>query len=202
MDLLPPDRPTLSPPPLPADPFPENKAPAALLLRSVAFGMDALLLTALLAFLLTRVLLPASHPEGLKEFNQLIQTYWTELEAARETNTEPPAAPPFIEYPAVVGMITYSQMLCLFIMTLYFGLTEGLMNGTTLGKKVFRLQTLRQDTEEPPGIFVSLLRGAFKSLTLVASPLFWTFFAVAILSRQRLTIHDLLTRTRVVRANP
>ncbi len=199
MDPLPPDRSFLSPLPLPTNPFPESKAPAPLLLRLVAFGMDALLLTALLAFLLTRVLLPAGHPEGMEEFNQLIQSYWADLETARETNADPPPAPPFIEYPAIVAMITYSQMLCLVIMTLYFGLAEGLMNGATLGKKVFRLQTFRQDTEEPPGIFASLLRGAFKSLTLVASPLFWIFFAVAILSKQRLTVHDLLTRTRVVK---
>lgn len=172
---------------------------APLLSRIVALGLDGILLTVLLGFLLLRILIPLYHPDGWQEFHELLQNYWTELNTARDTNAEPPAEPDFFEYPAVVEMISFSQMVSLLVMTLYFGLSEGLMNGATLGKKFVRIQTVGLLTDSPPGLFTSLVRAAFKSLTLLAPALFWVFFGIAIFNSQRQTLHDLLSRTKVVR---
>jgi uncharacterized RDD family membrane protein YckC len=90
-------------------------------------------------------------------------------------------------------------------MLLALALQEWLLDGRTLGKRIFSLRTIALPEAEPPGFLPALLRSAWKAAFFsLPNPFFMVLgivnFHVPLFRRDKRTWHDLWTRTQVVDA--
>ena len=165
-------------------------------IRTFAFLLDFVLLTAVATVIIWKIAMPQAHPGAFAEFNQ-----WS-LELVNwlgDSETQTGAAPP--EWSEELGQaLVYARDLQLLIFWLYFAIGEAFCGGRSLGKLACRLRTVSTVTLAPPPIMAGIVRGGLKTMALFFA------FPVALIAtvgalffnRRRQMGHDLLSRTAVI----
>jgi uncharacterized RDD family membrane protein YckC len=87
------------------------------------------------------------------------------------------------------------------VLFVYFAGSELLLDGSTLGKRVFSLRTARCWTAKPPTWIECVVRNIFKAASLMWIGLLAANFVVVLFRSNRRAIHDYLART-VVTGDP
>lgn len=169
--------------------------------RSLAFLLDCVLVGVLTLFLLDRILLPMYYPEEHAELKANYIAYQEAFEEAREKKEpNPPYKDYFRESEEYVAVSQFGLYIVMLLFFAYFFVCELFMRGATLGKKMFRIQTIILGVNQPPGGLQALLRAAMKTLMLIGlAPLSWIGFIMAFFTPHKRSAHDILTRTLVVR---
>ncbi len=173
------------------EPYP----PASLFPRILAFLLDAGLGTVIYLALCTWVLFPLFHPD----FMQKAQTFWEEQQQVSEDN----GFKEMVERQVAFQMenqkvMTDSQFLMIVVFWVYFALSELVMEGSTLGKKTFKLQTISVKTLKKPDGRTILFRNCLKTIAVTfALPLLIINFTIPFFQRQRRAGHDLFAKTYV-----
>lgn len=188
------------PPPLPIEDLPPS-APrqAGLGVRSLAFIMDFLLVFSFCLFLLMKILLPQYYSDGLYEVSEVFRVYTEQALEAERNGTEPPAVPNILENERIMEMHAYGHGIIMLVTWCYFGLLEGFLRGSTLGKRTFRLRSINLETGQACSFLESALRGATKTIALlVVYPFLWINFLVPLFNQNRRAGHDYISRTMVV----
>jgi uncharacterized RDD family membrane protein YckC len=165
-------------------------------IRSLAFLLDFVLLTAVATIIIWKLAMPHAHPGAFAEFNQWsveLVNWWSDSERARDT-------PPPEWSDSLTQALTYARDLQLLIFWLYFALGEAFCGGRTLGKLACRLRSISTITLDPPPIMAGIVRGGLKTLVLFfAFPLGLLATVGALFFNQRRQMgHDLLSRTVVI----
>jgi len=164
--------------------------PGGLPARFGAICLDLILVTAVFALLLTQIILPEWYPGAMDEMIQ-------QFENSGNANEEVPPPPPSEN---LRDAIRTSNALSFFFIFLYFTFVPVLFGGGTLGMRIFNLRIQDRDKPIPPSLRSHFVRGAVKTLCLqVLFPFLTLLFLAALRNPQRMAIHDLLARTRVVR---
>ncbi len=183
----------------PIEPHPRK---AGMGVRFLAFLMDSLLVFFFTLFLLIKILLPQHHAEGMRDFVKAIDGYAAAAEQAKLNGEQPPPVPEPAEDSPMVEMLAFAWQSMILAFWVYFGFSEGIFKGTTLGKRTFGLRTIKIETGQPPHLLESGLRGAIKSLTLLfplpVPMLWWANYLIAFFNRNRRAGHDFLSRTMVI----
>jgi uncharacterized RDD family membrane protein YckC len=167
-------------------------------LRLLAFLFDYALAMAIFLLLLTRVLLPITHPGFLDAFNEFVESR-SELDPNRSFEE--------IMHEQLVFQETHEQafsdsmFLYIVIIWLYFSLSDIFMRGSTLGKKIFKLQVIYLKTLKTPGGATILLRNCLKtlSITIIFPVLLIINLLYPMFNRRRQAGHDALAKTIVIR---
>ena len=165
--------------------------PASMLNRTIAFLLDIMLV-----IILTVVIVSTAFPEGMAE----LQTRSEEAAKAGKLFLSPEDVTQDNQtLRKFMGMISGTSFL---LMLLYFMLSEVLLGGATLGKKVFNLRTAYRDSPRIPPLGQLFLRALIKTVSFLSlgSILFILFanFLIAFFRPDRRTLHDILTKTSVV----
>ena len=178
---------------------PSEYPPANIMLRSIAFLLDMFLV-----LFITWTLLGVLYPEGMEVFmehsRQLSQSNaeGTDLEVI--TNDLEKLAE---ENPQFSKLMMMSQPLTFFLLLFYFTLSEVLLGGSTLGKKIFNLRTAYRDSPRIPPLGQLFVRSSVKTISALSlgHPVLFLLvgnFMIAFFRKDRKAGHDLLTRTSVV----
>ncbi len=173
------------------EPKPHELEPGGLPSRFGALCLDLFLLVAVFGLLVTQVILPQWHPGAMEEFLELIQQH----ENAEEGAPPPTPSPALEEAADTVNMIFFLMVY------FYFTFVPHFLGGGTLGMRIFNLRIQNMNTPTPAPLRAHLIRGAIKTVCLqIFFPLLTLLFLVALRTPQRIALHDMLARTRVVRA--
>lgn len=171
--------------------------PAARLgIRTLAFLLDFVLLTAVATIIVWKIAMPHAHPGAFAEFNQWSLEFVNWL---NDSETQTGAAPP--EWSEELGQaLAYARDLQLLIFWLYFAIGEAFCGGRSLGKLACRLRSVSTVTLAPPPIMAGIVRGGLKTIALFfAFPVALIATIGALFFNQRRQLgHDLLSRTAVI----
>lgn len=168
--------------------------PAGLGVRAIAFILDCVMIGAITYLILTTILFPIFHPGFLEAFRTFIEqqqsapnmSFFEMMDAQLKFEMQHQQA--FLE----------SQYLFVMIVWIYFAMSEILMQGSTLGKKVFRLQTIDLNTLKNPSGKTILIRNCLKTISMtILPPLLLINFIIPLFNRFRLAGHDLLSKTMI-----
>lgn len=182
--------------------------PACLPIRLIALLMDAFLITVLVLFLTSRVILPAADKEGFEQLQKEWQEYSWTAEAARSEGLEPPPA----SFTEPSQMLMFAAVLITVLLTWFlFVLNELIWRGGSIAKSIFQLRVVHARTLAPLNLPHVLLRATLKTALLlffltilvrfplsVAAIAFFLLAIFPFLNCRRLFLHDLLCRTIVV----
>ncbi|WOO41656.1 RDD family protein [Rubellicoccus peritrichatus] len=168
--------------------------------RSLAFLLDCLLVGALALFLLDKFLIPMYHPTAQEEMRKTFSAYEEAVNEAYEKGAPtPPAADYITTSDTIIEAVEFGIYVAMLMFFSYFLIAELSMRGMTLGKKMFRIQTIALGTIHPPGALQASLRAAMKTFFIFGIiPITWLGFIMAFFVSQRRTGHDILARTLVV----
>ena len=170
-----------------------------LLLRTLAFIMDASLMTVFTMFVLVRIVLPDQYSDALNAVGEAVHVYSIEVDEARKDDKPMPPPPELSNDQRVIEMFAYGQGLMIISLWLYFLISELALGGTTLGKKIFGLRTVSNLTGEgPPRTSQTILRSGIKAIALYGHPIFFIDYIIAFVTKGNRAGHDFLSRTRVV----
>ena len=165
--------------------------------RILSFLLDVILVIALLVTVLGKFVLPAKYPQEMHKMEMIISQYAAEIEQQAAQNEKTPALPEFPD--EIQEMMHFIQTFTLVFVWLYFALSEILLQGSSLGKKIFRLRVLSTRTGEPISLLESIIRGGFKAMTLLSFfPLLTASYIIFFFNKNRLAGHDYLCRSIVV----
>ena len=183
-------------PEIPADPIRENMLrvyPANLGLRAIAFILDCVMIGAIFYLVTTTILYPFFHPGFTTELRQFLDeqqhlpadTGFRQLmEMQLEFQMEHQRA------------IADTQFLYVVVIWVYFAMSEILMRGSTLGKKIFKLQTIDLKTLKRPTGKTILIRNCLKTISMtILFPVLMVNFIIPFFHKFRLAGHDLLAKT-------
>ncbi|MDR0728335.1 MAG: RDD family protein [Puniceicoccales bacterium] len=171
-----------------SDPFtPES---AGLGRRFWAFGLDMILVSGLATSLLALWVFPFYFPEPWQDLLRLIrsETLVTSLIPSQ-----------------ILHMLWVGQKVSFLLTWAYFGISEGIWRGRTLGKAILALRSLSSPLPPGKGIFPAspkawqqILRSWLKALA-ASSPFFLLdLLPLCFPGARRRCLHDLLSRTCVV----
>ena len=168
--------------------------PANIWMRIAAYGMDMLLILAILWAIGNAI------PAAATAFLEQMQGQKIPLEELFKLSQE------FVEKnPNAATYLMMASTLSLLTPFLYFALSEILLGGCTLGKKTFNLRTAYRNSPRLPPIGVQAIRSMVKSIASFAlisqNPLLIIFFGnflIAFYHPSRRAGHDLISRTNVV----
>ncbi len=159
--------------------------------RSIAFFLDFFLVFNLSMVLLLVYLLPQKYPGKMAELRQSVQSA---LEAKQNLNTIAQTL-----NSEQLDMAYYCQNINLLVYWMYFMLSDVFLNGSSLGKRVFRLKVLRYRTYEDLNFWDMCMRSAVKALALVwFFPFLLVNYIIAFFGKSRQAGHDYLARSIVV----
>jgi uncharacterized RDD family membrane protein YckC len=195
------------PEPTPSEPTPNNvldsvlsdggPMPSARLgIRTLAFLLDFVLLTAVATILIWKIAMPQAHPGAFAEFNQWSLEFVNWLS---DSDAQSDSAPP--QWSEALGQaLVYARDLQLLIFWLYFAIGEAFCGGRSLGKLACRLRSVSTITLAPPPIMAGIVRGGLKTIALFfAFPVALIATIGALFFNQRRQLgHDLLSRTAVI----
>tara|TARA_B100002019_G_scaffold43485_1_gene36470 strand:- start:177 stop:791 length:615 start_codon:yes stop_codon:yes gene_type:complete len=182
---------------------PEEFIPASLVRRTIAFGMDAILLFILLQ--LVALLIPNFYDESSqKEFNRLVY----EVSLLRNDEQFDSANMAKFIQESKLSEQTYGMLIGMLITSLiipisYFFAGESFFKGQTLGKATFGLRTVLKDKFEHPSMGKILLRSvikSFASISLITPFMLPGFlnFCFCLFNRKKRCVHDFLSNTVTV----
>lgn len=159
--------------------------------RTLAFGLDFFLMFNLSLVLLLVYLLPQAYPGKMAELQHTVRQA---LDAKHSLNDMVSALSQ-----DQLEMIYYCQNINLLVYWLYFMLSDAFLEGSSLGKRVFRLKIVKLKTYEELNFWDICLRGALKAMSLVwFFPFLMVNYALAFLNKPRLAGHDYLARSVVI----
>jgi len=167
--------------------------PAKFGIRLLAFMMDAVLALGV-SLVILKFSLASNYPDAFELLNahfEASQDFGYALEMARNPEQMDPALMDVLSY-----ILTVIIMTCWF----YFAMIEGLLGGSTLGKRTCRLKTISTINLSTPSLFSNLVRGGLKTAGLFFFGIFgWAALLIPLfLNKRRQMGHDLLSRTAVV----
>ncbi len=171
--------------------------PAAhLRIRSLAFLLDFILLTAVSLVVTWKLAMPLYHPGAYYELNQWMDAFISWLQTGGTSSGEP--LPTMSQ--SLSDAIGYAQDLQLMIFWLYFAVGEAFYGGSSLGKRICRLRSVSTITLGKPPLLTGIARGGLKTMAI------FLFFPLSVLAtvcfvffnKRRQMGHDLFTRTAVV----
>ena len=168
--------------------------PARIGIRAIAFLLDIVLVSAVAAIIIWKIILPQTHPGTYHEF-----ILWGE----RLTNWVSSSERSEIELPKpnhnLSIALNFANELHLLTFWLYFSLSEALF-AVTLGKKACRLRTVSTVTLSPPPFVTGVIRGGFKTAVFFFIPPlgFIATLSALLFNKRRQMGHDLLSRTIVI----
>jgi hypothetical protein len=176
--------------------------PAPMFWRILALVLDCILAGLVASIILTRVVLPQSHPDAEDTMRGELQAMNAELDRAQKTG----ATPQFTLNDDAQGIIEDTGKTFFLTLLLYFTISELATGGSTLGKRVFGLRAARWDTGERPGVMEVIFRNLFKAASLLPLgpvPVILLANVIPVFVRStRRAGHDYLTRTMVTRDAP
>lgn len=183
------------PPPLPTqvrDGVKIKLVPAPLWVRTIAGAADAilagLLSTALIIFVIFPIAFPGASAQIFSDFESLANQDLSSPELFQAIISDPN-----LLYPTLLAQFSYN-----FLFFLYFLVNEWKLRGSSFGKLMFRITTVRILPDEPLPFHIMVLRAALKAFFLCNTPILWITYAYAFLNRERRTIYDLITGTWVI----
>ncbi|GEM_PF-1330313 len=178
---------------------PSEYPPANIMLRSIAFLLDMFLV-----IFITLTILGTLYPEGMETFKEHSQQL-------SKSNSETPDLDTITnnleklaeENPQFYKLMMMSQPLTFFLLLFYFTLSEVLLGGSTLGKKIFNLRTAYRDSPRIPPLGQLFVRSSIKTISALSlgHPVLFLLvgnFMIAFFRKDRRAGHDLLTKTSVV----
>ncbi|MEQ9825656.1 MAG: RDD family protein [Puniceicoccaceae bacterium] len=168
--------------------------PARFGVRMVAFCMDYILILAATVMLSTQLLYPLFHPGFLEASREFLQE--------QQERESPPG---FVEQMQEYLEFQYQHesasndtaFLAAVITWLYFALSELLLAGTTLGKKIFKLSLIDLKTLSRPDAKTIILRNCLKTLSVIMPLLFIVNLVMVFTNRLRMAGHDRISKTLV-----
>lgn len=161
--------------------------------RFVAFCMDMLLAFLLIMLLLTQWLLPTYFAPETQELYELFSHYQI-MDSASSLSQEQISE-------GLKEVVIFIQAAFFMGVWFYFALSEILMDGGSLGKKIFNLNVIDLKTGDIPRKRVLWLRSFVKTVLLgVLSPIMWTSFLVTLFTKRKQGVHDMIFKTTVVYA--
>lgn len=159
--------------------------------RTIAFGLDCFLVINLSLALLLVYLLPQGYPGKMAELQQTIRTA---LDAKQSLNAIVSALSK-----DQLEMVYYCQNINLLVYWLYFIVSDAFLEGSSLGKRVFRLKVVKLKDYEALTFWDICLRGAVKAMALVwFFPFLMVNYALAFFNKPQLAGHDYLARSVVI----
>ena len=170
--------------------------PTKIGLRSLAFILDFVLVSALGSVIIWKFALPHSHPTAFSEL-----TRWTESVIAwytdREYSTETPLPVPSKSLEQALAKANEIQLL---IFWLYFAIGEAFFAGSSFGKRICCICSVSTVNLGSLPIMAGIVRGGLKTLTI------YLFFPLGMLAtlatlcfnKRGQMGHDLISRTVVI----
>ena len=181
--------------------------------RIFALILDAILMFFLASLVITYFTIPSLPDEEQQGLRSFWQEYTLAMQAQEQNSADAKSVELTLSEEAQRAMLHIMASIII-ISWMYFSLSEWLMKGCTLGKKIFTLRTIHQIEKRAPKSLECLIRNGIKSISLLAifflpDLLFGNFYSgiVGILavdyiysffSSQKQTLHDLATRCIVV----
>ena len=96
----------------------------------------------------------------------------------------------------ISGMVKFTVAYSLILVFLYYGIPSGSKQQATFGMQILNIKFVRAT-----GGKVGIIRGGLRPLAMTLSIIpFYLGFIAALFNEQRITLHDLICGTRVVRA--
>ena len=167
-------------------PEPEPE-PGSLPARFGALCLDLILVTAIFALFLTQFVFPTYYPGAMDELMEQFDRSGEETEPVEPSEN-------------VLEAIRTSNMISIVFVFAYFSFLPALAGGGTLGMRIFNLRIQDQNESVPAPLRSHLIRGSIKTICLqVLFPFLTLLFLYALRTRNRIALHDLLAKTRVVR---
>ena len=168
--------------------------PARIGIRSLAFILDLILVSAVATIIIWKIILPQTHPGTFHEF-----ILWGEqLTNWINSNERSDIALPKPNHNLSIAL-NFANDLHLLIFWLYFALSEALF-AVSLGKKACRLRTISTITLSPPPFLTGVIRGGLKTAAFFFIPPVGLIVSVSVLlfNKRRQMGHDLLSRTIII----
>lgn len=154
--------------------------------RLLAFILDFVLIATLCIVVLESF--------ALKRYSEMTLTQLSEMMMDSIANTDGEAT----LTPEAKQALQFIQTFMLSLYWIYFTVSEWLMRGATLGKRIFRLHAAKVSLSSSPGPFESLLRGGLKAISLIWLPIGAINFIIMVVNPRNRAGHDLLAKTWVV----
>ncbi len=162
-------------------------------IRLLAFMMDAVLALGVSLVILKFSLL-ANHPDAFELLDAHFEAS-KDFEYALNIARNPEQMDP-----ALLDVLSYIFSVIIMTFWFYFAVVEGLLGGSTLGKRTCRLKTVSTINLHAPSLFSSLVRGGLKTAGLFFFGVFgWAAILIPLFFNKRRQMgHDMLSRSVVV----
>jgi uncharacterized RDD family membrane protein YckC len=159
----------------------------------VAYGLDIALAIMLSLVLLKLWILPRYHGVGLQVLQRLQGT-------GLRLSADALAQLPDDQRVALLKLIGAFQWVIMSVIFLYFFFSEISAGGSSLGKRIFRLRIVSIQTLGPLSVSLACLRTFISTLCLTLFfPFLFINFFVGLFRRDRRCLHDLMTKSWVIR---
>lgn len=185
--------------------------PASVIFRTLAFLADGVV-TFILALFVLKISLPFTCPDGVETMLNYSEKFYeayaeTLNDAARGVVSSAKLdaiSAAAVKDATLNSFFTIINTTSLIVATLYFLLSEQIMHGRTLGKKIFGLRTVVTGTEDcPPAFFQTLSRSFWKAISLVPAGIILIVLAIinahiVVFAKRHRGWHDKLSQTEVI----
>ncbi|OIO59332.1 MAG: hypothetical protein COZ46_02710 [Verrucomicrobia bacterium CG_4_10_14_3_um_filter_43_23] len=169
-------------------------------LRFIAFVLDVLLIAMLTVTLLWVFIIPEHYASEFQEFQKALEQFNDKVAAGEASRF---AASNIKLTSQAQEMVQFMQGFVIMMFWFYFALSELLMKGGSLGKKIFSLRVISLKTMNPPSFFDTFLRSGLKTMALLTLfPVLLASYAIYLFTRERRAGHDYLARTVVIEDTP
>jgi len=166
--------------------------PAPAWVRLLAGAADAIVAGLFSLAIIIFFLIPVFYPET----QTILYEYTEQATESLTGNTE--LARQLLENTAVRNMVFASQIINYSLFFFYYLLNEWILRGSSFGKKIFGIKTVRRNPEEALSPNTMFLRAWLKTLFLLFHPILWITFIWAVFQKDRRSVHDLITGTWVI----
>ena len=166
--------------------------PAPVWVRFLAGAADAIVAGLFSLVIIIFILIPVFYPET----QTILYEYTEQASESLSENTE--LARKLLENSAVRNMVFASQLINYSLFFFYYLLNEWFLRGSSFGKKIFGVSTVKRNPEESLLINTMFLRAWLKTLFLLFHPILWITFIWAVFQKEKRTVHDLITGTWVI----
>ena len=166
--------------------------PAPIWVRLLAGIADATVAGLFSAAVIVLFLIPTFFPET----QSVLHEYAERATGSVSENSE--IVRELLENTKVRNMVFASQMVNYTLFFFYYLINEWFLRGSSFGKKIFGVLTVRRKSDEPLSPNVMFLRAWLKTLFLLFHPILWMTFLWAVFQKEKRTVHDIMTGTWVI----
>jgi|TARA_Y100000385_G_C12875619_1_gene543524 uncharacterized RDD family membrane protein YckC len=169
-----------------------SRKPAPAWVRLLAGAADAIVAGLFSLAIIIFFLIPVFYPET----QTILYEYTERATESLYENSE--LARQLLENSAVQSMVVASQVINFSLFFFYYLLNEWILRGSSFGKKIFGIKTVKRNPDEALSPNTMLLRAWIKTLFLLFHPILWITFIWAVFQKERRSVHDLITGTWVI----